>query len=240
MGIHLSVAIARVDGDEAEHVVKTARAMTLSAQRFREPFSGVMAGVDLDDEHDLDELELTFDRLFAAFPALAFAVVDVDCFGGVCMYGGHVERGGEQIGHVRHAHDGHQQLFALLGVPDAPWYFVGFTRDFLATGGEPAGERRREVLCHARATFTDVFIAPATIAVAALGPPWQITIANERTLIVDAGDLWLSLNARGDTVELAASSHVDRARTAEMLVELCDALGTDTPVEITSTSSRGA
>jgi hypothetical protein len=256
MGFNLYTAIARVDDDrEAERMLATARELaattpvlaTMRARRFGEPFAGVIVGFDhldqlqkvLEDDALADAILGAFDPLVAAFPNHAFAIVEVDCFGGTCRYHGRVLRGGEQLAYVASAHDGHQQLFRHLGVADPPWFFAGFTRGYLDSGEEPPGPRRREVLCHARATLADVTIAGATLDAMQLAG-WRITIATERTLILDADDVWLSLNDVDGTIQLDASSHVDPERTRTLLVALLDELGAEGELAITSTSSRDA
>ena len=67
-----------------------------------------------------------------AFPDVTFAFVSVDCFGGTCLYGGYVVRGGETLVRVEAAPAGHRELLAHVGMNLHGDDFVPFGRGYFA------------------------------------------------------------------------------------------------------------
>src|SRR5215207_5482762 len=106
MGFYLRCAIAKVDDELATRLAKTAADIFptfVDVRRFDAPFAGVIAGYDpvatseriidnfaahgyADEETAVEDVEGAIDNhmgeLSLAFPEIAIAYVNVDCFGG--------------------------------------------------------------------------------------------------------------------------------------------------------------
>ena len=254
MGFQLRCAVARIaDDDEASQLIELARTGGIAAHRLREPFLGIAAAYDpaelrdrlrdeLADGDDDDEIyeraEAVLDPLVAALPAHRFAIIDVDCFGGTCLYRGYTAGAGDHVQVATSSH-GHQQLLAAIGVVDPPWYFAPFTRGFFATGREPEGPRRRATLCHVSGTLQAIPIALATTCAALVARPWQVISASERHVIIGHDELWLSLHAAGKALELRVTSYVDPATTRRLIDELVGELDGAT-AELVASDPDGA
>lgn len=190
MGFDLHCAIAGVQDDALaasvlDHVRSTFPSF-VQARRFDAPFAGVIAAHEADDVPDdagaawvahglataeevddgaLFGMEYAARALSSRFADLAFAYVEVDCFGGTCLYGGSIWVRGASTAGVVASPSGHQELFRLLGVVDPPWHFPPFARGFMETGEMPAGPPRREVLCHLNGRLEGVGIAAASVII---------------------------------------------------------------------------
>ncbi len=243
MGFYLHCAVVRTADDaEAGLMLAVARALPVTrAQRITAPFAGIVAAYEPRErrehavaaalaagasEDDADEAgyaaeEDGFAPLVRAFPHLRFAVIEVECFGGTCVYRGYIVGPGERVS-VAMSGSAHQQLLAALGAVDPPWYFAPFTRGFFEHGEAASGPPRRQVLCHVAGTLRGV----ALVAVVVLRPPWQIHSASERHAILGYGDhdLWLSLNVIDDQVDLQVASHLGVDATVPLITELVDTL----------------
>lgn len=191
MGFYLHCAVARTADDaEAAAMLAVARALPVTrAQPITAPFAGIVAtsrrrrcgggrehdggraglGASEDDacEAGCAAEEEGLNPLVRAFPHVRFAVIDVECFGGRCVYQGHIIGPGERVS-VGTSGIAHQQLLAALGAVDPPWNFAPFTRGFFEHGEASSGPPRRQVLCHVAGTLRDV------IGLALLRPPWQV------------------------------------------------------------------
>lgn len=243
MSFSLHCAVARTaDDSEAGAMLAVARALPVTrAQQITAPFSGIVAayeprerrehalaaalaaGASEDDAYEAgcaaeaDGLE----PLIRAFPHVRFAVIDVECFGGICVYRGYIVGPGERVS-VAMSGIAHQHLLAALGAVDPPWYFAPFTRGFFERGEAASGPPRRQVLCHVAGTLGGVVL----VGVAVLRPPWQIHSASQRHAILGYGDhdLWLSLNVIDDLVDLQVASHLSVDATVQQVTELVDTL----------------
>lgn len=225
MGFYLRCAIARVDNDaEAERVVT---AMTtvyppfVTVRRFSSPFTGVIAAHDPSERED--DLAWVIDeklpQISHELGALPVAFVDVDCFGGTCMYGGHVMRDGAMVAHEPRSTSAHVRLFAHLGVDDPQWQFAPFSRGFLDTG---IGADRLPVTFHVHARWDEPFRL-AAIRATMLPSPWKVTMMTERDCVVVYGEQFVaSINTIEDHVELNGKSFADLTLTKTLAGELAD------------------
>jgi hypothetical protein len=248
MGFRLRCAVTRVDDEAtAARVIAAARSLPhLAAQPLREPFLGVAAAFDPDqlferltedpaahgwtDEDAASEgayeiIERAFDPLISTFPDHQFAIIDADCFGGVCRYHGHT-RGPEPSVVAPDSSRAHQDLLAAIGAVDPPWYFAPFTRGFFDHGTAPDGPRRRPTICYVAGTLTGITMSLATACALQLDAPWKLIGAGDRHAIVGLGqDLHLSLNlVADDALDLKVASHVDAETTAARISELVEEL----------------
>jgi hypothetical protein len=226
VGFHLHAAICACDAAAAAEVEAAMRALIPAAdvRRMSDPFDGVIAGHVYDSYEDWC-VEDAMPALSARLGARPVGFVDVDCFGGVCMYGGAVRRDGAVAWTAgRASQDGHQRVLAAMGLPASDRYFAPFTRAFWDGESAPA-ERRRPITCALRGTVDGPF-RPLALALARVDG-WRVTIANDTTLVIVCGadDLALSLNDRGGTLELGGRAHVP---VAEAIAAL-DALIADGP-----------
>ena len=233
MGFNLYCAIARCDHDaQAEEIAAAARAqLTFTRARvFRAPFLGVLAGYDHYKQHEawerapasfgfadedeaheriLEGIERQLPSLSRAFPAVRFACVEVDCFGGVCHYDGSVFENGEQRFRLpQSSADGHQILFAQMGLPDLPAHFAPFARGFL-DGAPPPDEIRRGIEGAVRGVVHDFSTAGLRLLLDGNQTAWRTQLVGE-TLILTCGadDLVISANPRGRELALDGRSHL--------------------------------
>ena len=243
MGFYLHCAVARTADDaEAAAMLAVARALPVTrAQPITAPFAGIVAaykpeemrehataaalasGASEDDacEAGCAAEEEGLDPLVRAFPHVRFAVIDVECFGGHCVYQGHIIGPGERVS-VGTSGIAHQKLLAALGAVDPPWNFAPFTRGFFEHGEASSGPPRRQVLCHVAGMLHDLVL----IGIALLRPPWQVHSASDRHAILGYGDhdLWLSLNVIDDGVDLRVASHLGVEATVQQINDLVDTL----------------
>jgi hypothetical protein len=207
---------------------------------FEAPFAGVLVGAYYDEllraydqdptafaGEDPDELEwLVPERLGAAscrFPGKRFAFVDVDCFGGVCMYSGEIIVDGERVGPaIQASADGHQRLLEQLGVLDPPRVFPPFERGFLA-GAEPPA-RPHQAIVGALAGWI------AGIELARLGPILHVGLDGDWT-VQPIGDASLLLIGGADaiatSIHAGTTQHVFGGRSHlvhERVIPLLDVL----------------
>lgn len=246
MGFYLRCAIAKVDDDTlADRIVATAADVFppfVRARRFTAPFHGVIAAYDpvATSEHIVDDFAAhgypdedtaTEDvegavanhlgELSLAFPAVAFAYVDVDCFGGTCRYDGYVVQDGVRTHVEPGASDAHVRLFAHLGVPHPAWHFAPFTRGFMESGVASV-EPRLPPTYYVHARWPEP-LRLAAMRASMLPPPWKVTLLTEQSCIVEYGDKFIaSLTAVEDQVELRAKSFVDLVLTKTLAYELAD------------------
>jgi hypothetical protein len=256
MGFSLRCAIATAAGDdEARRLIEAAMSDLphVAARRFDAPFDGVLAGVDwqrlLEDYHEdpsrfayADEdaahdgiaegVRQGLPALSRRFPGKPFAYVDIDCFGGTCLYEGCIVIDGSVDATIARSQRGHLELLARLGVGELAWHFPPFERGFLA-GGEPSGPAapvRREILGVVTGSVRGIEIERlGVILVAGLDAPWRVPAAGS-TILLEAGaeDILLSCNRRGEAIEVGGRCHVaDRVSIPLLddLVELLDDFG---------------
>jgi hypothetical protein len=246
MGFYLRCAIAKVDDDALAD--KIAAQMTslfppfVKVRRFASPFAGVIAGYDYTKTHEdivenfaahgypdedaayedaYEGVDNRMRQLSSAFAALPFAYVNVDCFGGTCMYDGYVVKDGEVLHSEPFSSAAHVRLFEYLGVRDAQWHFAPFTRGFMETG-EAAPEVRLPTTFYVHARWDEPFRLAAMRA-SMLPAPWKVTIMTERDCVVIYGDQFAaSLNTVDDHVELRGQSYTDLVHTKTLAGELAD------------------
>src|SRR5262245_43017626 len=142
MGFYLRCAIAKVDDPViAERIVVAAAELFppfVRVRRFSQPFAGVIAGYDPTDAHEklvdnfaahgyadeeaayedaAEAIDSRIGDLSHEFPDVPFAFVDVDCFGGTCMFRGYVVKDVAVTHREEASSSAHVRLFAALGVP---------------------------------------------------------------------------------------------------------------------------
>jgi hypothetical protein len=246
MGFYLRCAITKVDDDAVADAI--AAHMTglfpsfVTVRRFAAPFAGVIAGYDYNRTHEdivarfaahgyPDEdaasedaygaIDNRMPQLSSAFAARPFAYVNVDCFGGTCMYDGYVVKDGEVLHSEPFSSASHVRLFEYLGVRDAQWHFAPFTRGFMETG-EAAADARLPTTFYVQARWDESFRL-AAIRATMLPPPWKVTLMTERDCVVTYGDQFVaSLNTVDDHVELRGQSYTDLTHTRTLAGELAD------------------
>jgi len=175
VGFTLRCAIVACD-DAEQGALASAMRETLpfvDVRHMDDPFTGVIAAcfyqdvferyeaapdhlgiADEDTAYDqiLYGVEGALPALSTRFPRHRFGYIDVDCFGGVCRYSGHVVHAGVVGVRVdRSEQDGHQQILQAMG-HEVGWAFTPFTREFWR--GEASGPHRRPISCTARGTIT--------------------------------------------------------------------------------------
>ena len=244
MGFHLRCAIAKVDDDSvADHFVEFATALYPSfvrVRRFDAPFAGVIAAYDPQAAHDLvhdnwevlgyadenaaiDDIEEAIESRIAhlshEFPDTPIAFVDVDCFGGTCMYRGYVVNDGLQTYAEPASANAHVRLFEHMGVKDPQWHFPPFTRGFMDSG-VASDLSRLPATYYVHAHWDEPFRLAAMRA-SMLPKPWQVTIMTETSCVVVHGEQFhASLNAVDDHVRLDARSFVELTLTKTLAHEL--------------------
>ena len=124
---------------------------------FDSGFEGLIGQIDVDRVyHDCEVLGLTdkynvsnadeaMENVFLfeekvleisiCFPKQKFAYIDMDCFGGVCLYEGFVALGGRRIFEQEMQESGHINLLKALAPDFCGYYFEPFTREFLKENG---------------------------------------------------------------------------------------------------------
>src|SRR5262245_2369748 len=244
MGYSLRCAIARcADDDQAARLLAAAASLPhVTVRRFRDPFDGVIAGshyLDVWDAYTDDPeasgyaseddamaaiyegIEGGLPALSRGFPGVAFAYIDVDCFGGTCLYGGHVVVDGGVVFRLpRPSHSGHVELLEKLGVT-IDWHFAPFTRGFLLRE-DAAGPIRRAIAGVIDGELRFTLPALTMHLRGELAPPWAMPIVARDTLILTYGDddLLLSLNATGDVIAFGGRAHVAPDEAAVRIEEL--------------------
>jgi len=244
MGYVLRCAIARcTDDDQAARLLAAAASLPHAiVRRFRDPFDGVIAGSHYLDVWDAytedpaksgyaseddamaaiyDGIEGGLPALSRRFPGVRFAYIDVDCFGGTCLYGGHVVVDGSDVFRLPgHSQRGHVELLARLGVT-IDWHFAPFTRGFL-TGEDKPGPIRRAIAGVIDGELRFTLPALTMHLRAELAPPWAMPIIARDTLVLTYADddLLLSLNATGHAIAFGGRAHVGPDEAAVRLDEL--------------------
>jgi len=245
MGFYLRCAIAKVDdGDVADRIVQAARALFpkfVKVRRFEFPLAGVIAGYDHNKAHDLIEdfaahgyadeeaayedvaegVDNRMGELSLAFPETPIAYVDVDCFGGTCMFSGYVVRDGLSTHSEPVSSSAHVRLFEHLGVHDPQWHFAPFTRGFMDTG-VASDLARLPTTYYVHAQWDEPFRLAAMRA-SMLHAPWKVTIMTETScVVVHEEDFFASLHPVDDQVEMRGKSFVDLTLTKTLAHELAD------------------
>lgn len=174
------------------------------------------------------------------FPQQLFGFIDVDCFGGVCGYDGHVVRAGEALfTTATAASDGHQQVLRQLGLVTPEWYFEPFTRGYFAPGYQPPESKPRGITGSLRGQVRGTGVgALFPHLLTELVSPWRVWNLMD-TWMVSHGeaDVWFSLNLRGeDTLELGGRTHAPAAEAARLMEEFFEkgpkALGLDSTADL--------
>jgi hypothetical protein len=246
VGYNLRCAIARC-ADDAQAARLTAAAVELlphvSARRFADPFDGVLAGSEYQDVWEAcsdDPARFAYaseDEAMGAilygildglpvlslrFPGVAFAYVDLDCFGGTCLFDGHVVVDGDVVFRLpRAAHSGHVELIGKLGVKIG-WHFPPFARGFLR-GGDDEAPLRRAIAGVIQGQLRGFTLPALTIHLRGeLSPAWQMPIVARDTVILAYADedLTLSLNAKGGAIDFDGRAHVAPPEAAARIEEL--------------------
>jgi hypothetical protein len=245
MGFHLKCALAKVAGDEAAQVVAAMRALFppfVMVRHFTTPFEGVIAAYDDVKQHEIFQADFAahgfvdedaaeeesagaidnrLPQLSHELGALPLAYVWVDCFGGTCMFQGHVMRDGMIVHSESRSSSAHVRLFMHLGVEEPQWHFPPFTRGFMQTG-VGSGDDRLPITFFVHARWDEPFRLAAMRA-SMLPPPWKITIMTERDCIVVYGEQFVaSINTVDDHVELRGKSFADLTLTKTLAGELAD------------------
>jgi hypothetical protein len=245
MGFYLRCAIAKVDEDDlAVRIEQAARELFppfVKVRRFEFPFAGVIAGYDPNAAHDLVEdfaahgysneeaayedaaegLESRIAELSLAFAATPIAFVDVDCFGGTCMFRGSVVKDGVQIHAEPSSASAHVRLFEHLGVKDPQWHFAPFTRGFMDSG-VASDLARLPTTYYVHARWDEPFRLAAMRA-SMLHGEWKVTIMTETSCVVVHGEQFVaSLHPVDDQVEMRGKSFVDLTLTKTLAHELAD------------------
>ena len=83
----------------------------------------------------ISEFEGEISDFSKKFPEKTFVYVDVDCFGGTCLYEGFIVKNGKISYCQERAYDGHIKLLEKLNSSFRDWNFEPFTRDFFTKKG---------------------------------------------------------------------------------------------------------
>ena len=246
MGFYLRCAIAKVDDPViAERIVVAARELFpafVRSRRFSQPFDGVITGYDpvaaheqivekfaehgyADEEaayEDVAEvIENRIGDLSHEFPAIPFAFVDVDCFGGTCMFRGYVVKDVTVTHREESSSSAHVRLFQALGVADPQWHFPPFTRGFMDSG-VASDLSRKPITFSVHARWDEPFRL-AALRASMLHAPWKVTIHTAQAcVVVHEDDFYASLHPVDDQVEMKGRSFVDLALTKTLAHEIAD------------------
>ena len=244
MGFYLRCAIAKVDDvSHATQIEATAAELFppfVRSQRFEQPFAGVIIGYDPVATHErlvenfaahgyTDEEAATEDaeaaiwnhmgELSLAFPDVPFAYIDVDCFGGTCMFDGFIVKDGLRTHVEKSSSSAHQRLFEHMGVDDPQWHFAPFTRGFMESG--VASDLSRLPMTYSVHAHWDEPFRLAALRASMLPPPWRVTIHTEQGCVVVHGEqFYASLHPVDDHVEMRGKSFVDLTLTHTLAHEL--------------------
>ena len=177
----------------------------------------------------------------AAVPDRTLAYVDVDCFGGVCMYSGELVRAGQTLLRLPDlGPDHHQRLLAgLFAEPrELDWYFPPFERGFLdgaevGAGAADPGTRRRPIRAVVEGWVAGLPISRlAPMLFVGLAPDWAVQPMGPNTILLTAGgeDVAMSINADpkadpGERIPLGGRCHVTPAEAEPPLAQLAELLG---------------
>lgn len=254
MGFHLQCfLVACEDEVEASRILQAglARFRHTKGRRFREPFAGVIVGLHAQDvleryqadpsAFDFADEEEAYDCIMGGledhlaefsrqFPQRTFGYVNVDCFGGMCLFHGFAVQDGIQMMRVADSnHEGHLQILKAMGTAHNDWHFEPFTRGFLE-GGSTDGPIRRAIMGKLIGFVRGVDTRTLVMALAVgLKPPWKVC-QMDQTLLVEHGeqDVWFSLNpTETGTLELSGQYHAPHDRAIALMKDFLDA-GPDT------------
>jgi hypothetical protein len=246
MGFYLRCAIAKVDDSGlADRICATATESFPSfvrCRRFDAPFAGVIAGYDPvatserivesfaahgypDEEAATEDVEGAIwnhmGELTLAFPELPFAYIDVDCFGGTCVFSGFIIKDGLRTHTEPSSSSAHVKLFAHLGVVDPQWHFAPFTRGFMETG--VAADLSRLPMTYSVHARWDEPYRLAAMRAAMLPSPWKVTVHSEKGCVIVHGEqFYASLHPVDDQVEMRGKSFVELTLTKTLAHELAD------------------
>jgi hypothetical protein len=117
---------------------------------FEAGFKGLVAQLNImkiyqtmDDEGEayelINSLENGMENLSRKFPHKKFAFIEVDCFGGACIYSGFVMQNGEILLEQSNNPSGHIPLLQAISPTYSGHYFEPFTRDFFVKQGDIKG-----------------------------------------------------------------------------------------------------
>ncbi len=134
----------------------------VQAKRFNAQFQGIIGQIDerkieqncydeeflqnnncrnLDDVFEIIyEFEDKISVFSEKFPNKSFVYIDVDCFGGTCLYKGFIVKNGEISYRQESTYDGHIKLLERLNQDFKEWNFEPFSRDFFTKRGEINGK----------------------------------------------------------------------------------------------------
>jgi len=175
--------------------------------------------------------------LSRAFPGLAFAYVEVDCFGGTCLFSGSVARDGLVVFEQPSSYDGHRAVLAAAGAPLADWDFPPFRRGWFE--GESSSAARRGISGSLDGEIRGVRFELASMTlVADLRPPWKVW-AIDKTWLVRHGEeaVFFSLTELpgAGAIALAGRTHApleEAGRLLDAVVESLSSVGGNVRLEL--------
>lgn len=205
----------------------------LEWQRVMERYDEQPEAFDYADEdaahteigYGIDEGLATFT---ARTPGQSWAYIDVDCFGGTCLYDGFIARDGERQHSLSGASQrGHLELLEHLGATGLTWDFAPFHRAFLEGRSPATDELRREIQGVVQGSLSGLPLESLRLRLPlALPFPWKANSMGARTLMLESGDqdLWLSITAEESSLRLGGRCHVPPETAKTSLDDLVSAL----------------
>lgn len=127
----------------------------IDVKKFELPFKGIIGQVNngnitddyerngktgkyaFDSYEDMEDylysLEEKIPPISKKYPHKTFVFIEVDCFGGACMYEGFAVKNGVEIFRQESTYSGHIPLLQMLDAKYDSGYFEPFTKDFFQT-----------------------------------------------------------------------------------------------------------
>jgi hypothetical protein len=252
MGYALRCAVAKAESPEEAarlHDRIAGYFCHCSTRVFHEPFLGVITGLEwrkvlerfeqhpeafdyANEEEARDDIAYGLEEQLAAFsrrtPDRSWAYIDVDCFGGTCLYDGFIARDGEHRYSLAAASQrGHLELLEHLGVTGLNSDFEPFHGGFLTGGSVRIREPGREIDSVVQGRLRGLPLETLRLRLPLSLPyPWKASSKGARTLMLESQmqDLSLSINAESSDLRIAGHCHLPPEMAKGLIDDLVAAL----------------